>query len=1033
MSFNYDLHKTQKTLHLGCTPPRAYYIPFSSDEAAAAAGDRRAASDRFLSLCGEWDFKYYPDPALIPDVTAPDYDSTTEFEKMTVPGCWQMKLDRGYDTPNYTNRNYPYPFDPPHVPDLNPSALYRREVTVSPEMIDGRRVYVNFEGVDSCFYFWVNDKFVGYSQVSHSTSEFDVTDYLHAGRNTLKVHVFKWCDGSYLESQDKHRFSGIFREVYLLSRDSHHLTDIYVRPELNQKYTQGVVAVEVSMNDSESAEVSYRLLSPSGREESGGSLCVNGSGRFELLVSRPELWSDEEPRLYTLCITCGGEHIRMPVGFKDVAVRGNVIFINGQKVKAKGVNRHDSHPLLGSTVPYDHMLNDLYILKRHNVNMIRTSHYPNDPRLPGLCDRLGFFVCDEADYETHGAQTVGDWDYFSREPEWTESLLDRVQRMFERDKNHACVIMWSLGNEAGVGDNQRLASEYIHKRMPGSLVHCEDVSRRLHHLAYATEASKNAEADWVDVESRMYPDFDEIESYFNNKHLTKPFFMCEYSHAMGNGPGCLSQYWDVINSNDAFFGGCVWEYTDHSVAIGDDVYSDPHYTYGGDFGDHPNDGNFCVDGLVYPDRRPHTGLLELKQAIKPFAVTGADVREGWVRIKNMRYFRTLEDLSLYWSVERQGKVIADGCIPALNIKPRMNHRIKLPTCDLELWGDCCLNISLRQNSSTEWAAAGYEVGFEQLTIEAAPAPASAAKAIIGAPAQAAVLDVSDRYFTVSAPAADTVYRVDRQSGLIVSVLHAGCEMITSPVMPTIWRAPTDNDRKVKADWYRVCYDRMQSKCYSVTAQADEGGCVSVVSELSLGARKLRPALRMKATYLFAPDGSVRPTFHVTVGDDLPMLPRFGLELTLPNGNEYIRYFGRGECESYIDKRLASKLGVYSTTATQNFEHYVRPQENSAHTDTRWLTVANATAHGLAVAMSGRPLSFNCSHYNSKQLTETAHDFELVPLRETVLNIDYRHTGIGSNSCGPQLARKYRFEEKEFEFSCLILPCFVNDIDPFGLY
>lgn len=1028
MSFNYDLHKTQKTLHVGCTAPRAYYIPFGSDESAAAAGDRRAASDRFMSLCGEWDFKYYPDPALIPDVTSPDYDRVTEFEKMTVPGCWQMKLGRGYDTPNYTNVNYPYPFDPPHVTDVNPSALYKRDVNINCDMLDGRRVYINFEGVDSCFYLWVNDRFAGYSQVSHSTSEFDITDFLHVGQNTLKVHVFKWCDGSYLEDQDKYRLSGIFREVYLLFRDSHHISDIYVRPQLNQKCTQGVVGVDVSFNDGAPAEVSYRLLDPRGREESGGSICLSGSGRFEILVSRPELWSDEEPRLYTLCVACGGEHIRIPVGFKDVSVRDRVIYINGQKVKARGVNRHDSHPLLGSAVPFDHMLNDLYILKRHNVNMIRTSHYPNDPRLPGLCDRLGIFLCDEADYETHGAQVVGDWDYFSREAEWTESVLDRVRRLFERDKNHACVVMWSLGNESGMGDNQRLAAEYLHERMPGCLVHCEDVSRRLHHHISASEDTKNTEVDWLDVESRMYPSIDEIERYLGNKHLTKPYFMCEYSHAMGNGPGCLSQYWNVINANDSFFGGCVWEYTDHSVAVGDNVYADPHYTYGGDFGDHPNDGNFCVDGLVYPDRRPHTGLLELKQAIKPFAVTGADIREGWVKIKNMRFFRTLEDLSLYWSVERQGKVIADGCIHALNIKPQTNRKIKLPTSELGLWGDCCLNISLRQEHSTEWAAAGYEVGFEQLTVDAPPAPASKAKKH----AQAVTLDASDRYFTVCAPSAETIYRVDRQSGLIDSILHAGREMITSPVLPTVWRAPTDNDRRVKADWFRMCFDRLRTKCYSVAAEEIADGCVRITAEMSMGAKKLRPALKMTAAYLFAPDGSVRPTIHVNVGADLPMLPRFGLELILPHGTEYIRYFGRGECESYIDKRLASKLGVYSTTATDNFEHYIRPQENSAHIDTRWLTVSTAAAHGLAVAMTGQPISFNCSHYTSKQLTETAHDYELVPMRETVLNIDYRQTGIGSNSCGPALAEQYRFDEKEFEFSCLILPCFVNDIDPFNL-
>ena len=399
---------------------------------------------------------------------------------------------------------------------------------------------MNFEGVDSCFYLWVNDVFVGYSQVSHMTSEFRVTEQLHAGKNTFKVLVFKWCDGSYLEDQDKYRFSGIFREVFLLFRDPCHISDIYCQPELNSNYSQGVLGVDIALSGG-SADISYRLLAPSGLEESGGAIMINGSGRIEILVSRPKLWSDETPELYTLCVSCGGEHIRIPVGFKHVVVRDKVIYINGKKVKAKGVNRHDSHPILGSATPLDHMLRDLYILKRHNVNMIRTSHYPNDPRLPGLCDRLGIYLCDETDFESHGMSVVYDWDYFVRSPEWTESLMDRVQRMFERDKNHASVIMWSLGNESGVGANQRLMADYLHGRMPGCLVHCEDVSRRLH----ATNAKVDDlsirdemnECPWVDVESRMYPTLEESRDYIDNKKYTKPFLLCEYSHAIGNGPG----------------------------------------------------------------------------------------------------------------------------------------------------------------------------------------------------------------------------------------------------------------------------------------------------------------------------------------------------------------------------------------------------------------------------------------------------------------------------------------------------------------
>ncbi len=1030
MSFSPEYHKTNKILHVGCEKPRAYYIPFGSERNALAAGDRRAASDRFVSLCGEWDFKYFSDPAKIGDISEVCFDDAV---KMAVPRSWQTGAINEGDVPNYTNVNYPFPVDPPHVPDVNPAALYRKSFYVSEDRLRERMVYLNFEGVDSCFYLWVNDVFVGYSQVSHMTSEFDVTDKLHAGENTVKVLVFKWCDGSYLEDQDKYRYSGIFREVYLLFRDTHHIVDIYCRPLLNAKYTQGVLDVALTFNDETASEVSYRLLTPEGREEAGGSIIIGRSGGFEMLVQKPMLWSDELPSLYTLCISAGDEHICLPIGFKHVCVKDKVVFINGKKVKVKGVNRHDSHPLLGAATPYDHMLRDLYILKSCNVNMIRTSHYPNDPRLPGMCDRLGIYLCDETDYETHGMTRVGDWDYFSREPEWRESLLDRVTRMFERDKNHASVIMWSLGNESGMGENQHAMADYLHERMPGCLVHCEDVSRRLHgdriKVLDPTYRNTMVECPWVDIESRMYPTLEESICYLDSKKFTKPFFMCEYSHAMGNGPGCLSQYWDLIYSRDAFFGGCVWEYTDHSAAIGDDVYSDPHYTYGGDFGDYPHDGNFCVDGLVYPDRRLHTGMLELKQAIKPFAVTEFDVKSGWVKLKNLRYFRALEDLSLYWSLECNGRVVKDGYVDSLKIKPGMSRRINISTSDAELFGVCCLNISVRQNSATEWASAGHEVGFEQFEI------ATTEERIAHVPhtmSGKVCLEENDNHYTISVPEKGLVCRVDRACGLITSIVHAGKELLDEPIKPTIWRAPTDNDRKIKSDWFKQGYDRCKVKCYSVDATCSAAEVI-IRASLSLGAASCRPVLHAEVKYLFRGDGSIVPTIRAKVRNDAPMLPRFGVQFKMPYGMEYIKYFGRGECESYIDKRLASKLGVYSTTATENFEHYIRPQENSAHADTRWFALADSVGHGVLFAMSDVPFSFNCCRFTPEQLTVTDHDYELEPLRATVVNIDLRHNGIGSNSCGPQLAQQYRFEKKEFDFSFEILPCFVNDEDPFAKY
>ena len=1020
MKFKYNYHRDLNTLHVGCEKPRAYFIPY--ENAASAAEGMRGASARFVNLCGDWNFRYYPSANNVDDFTADSFD-TSSMETMTVPRSWQSVLGRGYDTPNYTNVNYPYPVDPPHVPDDIPCALYSRTFEVDEQSLASRNIYINFEGVDSCFYLFVNNKFAAYSQVSHMTSEIDITSYLTAGTNELKVFVLKWCDGSYLEDQDKYRFSGIFREVYLLLRDKIHIKDIYVRTELNTNYSQGVVSAEVELTGS--AQLDYYLTTPAGDEISGGSIRLDNSGKFELIVPKPALWSDETPQLYKLYVKCGDEYICIPCGFRHIVVRDKVVYINGQKVKARGVNRHDSHPILGSATPYDHMLRDLYIMKAHNVNMIRTSHYPNDPRLYDLCDMLGLYVCDEADIETHGMQRIGNWDGLTDSPDWTEAYLDRAERMFERDKNHACIIMWSVGNESGIGRNHRAMADYFHARMPGCIVHSEDISRRLHqNLASEDKAVRaNVECDYIDIESRMYPSPEEcLRDYLTGKTYSKPLFLCEYSHAMGNGPGCLGEYWDMILSHDSFFGGCVWEFLDHSVAIGDNIYADPHYTYGGDFGDKPNDGNFCVDGLVYPDRRPHTGLLEYKQAIKPFRIEGYDSETGYIKIRNLRFFTDLSDLDLYWKFVRNGKTISEGRLPALNIPAQKVRRLKLATAPAG--DDLTLDISLRQNISRPWADVGYEVGSHQVVVSEFDGTRQ-----LTVPASAKIT-ANETDTAITVVAGETRYTVDKAHGLIASIVDHGRGLITEPLTPTVWRAPTDNDRKIKPSWYNEGYDRTTVKCYSCALDAIDSSSAIVRAELSLGGHTKAPILWISTAYTFYAAGGVKIDMSVKVRDGLPELPRFGIQFNMPEGTENLRYFGRGPIESYIDKRLASKLGEYSTTVTEHFEPYVRPQENMAHADTRWCAVTSLTGHGLLAVRTEQPFSFNCSHFTPAQLTATRHNYELKPLRDTVVNIDYRHAGIGSNSCGPVLKECWRLGEKQFNFSVRLMPTFIADIDPY---
>ncbi len=1027
----YTYHRSLEHLHVGCEKPHAYYIPFQSDAVAdrAEATDNRALSSRFVSLCGDWQFRWYPSLHDLPDVTDPNF-SMADAERLTVPMNWQVALGRGYDVPQYTNVRYPYPVDPPHVPEDNPCGLYHRTVCLSHEMAD-KRILLNFEGVDSCFYLFVNRRFVGYSQVSHMTSEFDVTDYLRFTEegspapfeNEITVVVLKWCDGSYLEDQDMFRFSGIFREVYLLLRDKTHLVDIDVRPRVQETFDRGTLSVTLTANGT--LPVAYRLETPDGKLAAEGSVTVEGTGAFSLALRDLQLWSDEAPILYVLRLYAGEEIIRLPVGFRHVEIRDSVIYINGQKVKAKGVNRHDSHHLLGHATPLDHMRRDLLIMKAHNVNMVRTSHYPNDPRLVGLCDKLGLYVCDETDLETHGMQTVGDWDGLTDHPDWTAAYLDRAERMLERDKNHPCIIMWSLGNESGIGRNQIEMDRYFRSRDDSRLIHCEDISRRAARMLRDGETIPE-EYGFVDVVSRMYWELDLCRDYLENSPK-KPLFLCEYSHAMGNGPGDLADYWEMIYANDAFFGGCVWEFIDHSVAIGENRYAKPNFTYGGDFGENPHDGNFCVDGLVYPDRRLHTGLLELKQALKPFAVTDFDADKKSVRIKNLRYFRSLDDCDLYWNIEVDGTVAAEGRIGPLYVSPQNSSRYMLVYGDLPC-GTATLNLFLRSNTTTPWAPMGHELGFVQLSVPNEPMPKPALRDTVPAGTR---LTLTNTKTQITVTAGETVYTFDRIHGLLTSIRDHGAELLAAPLTPTVWRAPTDNDRNLKRKWFAERYDQMKVHCYNCRSVSLDDKAAVITAEISLGAPSLLPIMQAVLTYTVYAAGGIRVDIDAKLREGMSPLPRFGFVTQMPEGNERLRYFGRGPVESYLDKRLASRLGLFETTVTEHFEPYVRPQENCAHADTAWMDISTAAGRGLLFASVNASFSFNASHFTTEQLTNTDHDYELVAMPETVVHIDYRHAGIGSASCGPDLNPKYALSETEIAFSFRILPGIINNMDEFA--
>lgn len=993
-----NYHQSTETLHVGCEKPRAYFVPFPCG--CASKNAERGESTFFKSLCGEWNFKFFKSVNDVCDL------STEGSDKLTVPMSWQMALGRGYDVPNYTNVNYPIPYDPPFVPDENPCGLYSRKFTV-PAAMAGKKIYLNFEGVDSAFYVWVNDEFAAYSQVSHMTSEIDITSLVHAGENEIKVLVLKWSDGTYLEDQDMWRMSGIFREVYLLFRDETHIRDIFVHCDLDDSFTDADFTVDIDVTGK--ATVEWTLDCPCGETISSGKCDVDESGKIVVpTVKNAKLWSDEEPNLYNLTLHCGNEYITLPIGARRVEIKDGCVVINGKKVKAKGVNRHDSHHLLGHATPVEHMVRDIMIMKAHNVNMVRTSHYPNDPRFTALCDKYGIYVCDETDLETHGARP---WYALSRSPEWEGEYVDRVQRMVERDKNHPCVIFWSLGNESGWGQNHVAMHTWIKSRDTSRIVHYEGANYDYNDGKYLR--------DVTDIESRMYPSPTWCDNYCKNPERDEPLFLCEYSHAMGNGPGDLRDYWEVIEANDNFFGGCVWEFIDHSVAIGD-KYGDPSFTYGGDFGDHPNDGNFCVDGLVYPDRRVHTGLEELKQAIMPVAVR--EVKPGTVAIKSRRYFKSLSDISMAWTVKVDGKAVKSGVHPNLDIAPEAEEVFEIvPENELPAHGTVTLDLSFRQNKPTEWADVGYEVGFAQFIYERA-------EKVKAAPALYPVELCENREeYTVTV--GETVYKISKFSGMITDICDNGEHLITKPVVPQIWRAPTDNDRNVQWDWRNSSIHNAKVKCYSTeVVKADENEAV-ILSKISLAAAPNEVVLRADITYTVKYGMGIKIACDVKWNVQKKHYPRFGMRLTMPEGAEQMRYFGYGPNESYVDKRLASKLGEYKSTVTENYEPYVFPQENSSHWGCRWADVHTVAGHGFLFT-SCEPFSFNASHFSPEQLTETRHHYELKREPETTVMLDMRMDGIGSNSCGPELAEKYRFNETEFSSSVTIKPVFAAEVNPY---
>jgi len=989
-------------LHVNCLKPRAYFVPYECKETAGQG--IRGKSGRFQSLNGQWKFKYHASVCQVQDGFYAEHFDVSGWDDLIVPSNWQM---HGYDIPHYTNVNYPYPCDPPYVPNDNPAGAYIRDFMLREE--SDLQTHLVFEGVDSCFYVWVNGIFAGYSQVSHMTSEFDITAFVKPGRNRIAVLVLKWCDGSYLEDQDMWRLSGIFRDVYVLYRDKKHIRDIFVKPELDKDFSAGTVKCEIILSAGDISETDVILEDPSGAVIGSSRLSTGMNGSIEFKVDRPLLWSAETPQLYKLIFIHGHEVIPVRTGFRKIEVVNSVIQINGKSVKFKGVNRHDTHPETGHAVSMADMKQDLVLMKRHNINAIRTSHYPNDPRFTELCDEMGFYVIDEADLETHGTIVAGDFIMLSRDPRFEKAYVDRMERMVERDKNHPSIVIWSLGNESGYGSNHIQMARWAKTRDNSRLIHYEGV------FGHGMN-SKEHDTSCLDMVSRMYPPISWMENEFlNDREENRTLLLCEYCHAMGNGPGDLKEYWELIYSNPRFAGGFVWEWADHAVKTKtpDKI---TYYAYGGDFGDEPNDGNFCVDGLVYPDRKPHTGLLELKSVIAPVRAEPVDLKAGRIKISNLYDFIDLSHLRLIWQVEKNGEVIQSGELSELDVKPGESREEKIPyTIPEEADARYFLMLSFRLKKNMPWAGYGHEITFAQFEL-----PVIKPVRRSHMPAVSEKLSVEQEQSEIRIIGNDFTYIFDLRLGSFREVRYRGANMLAAQPRFNVWRAPTDNDRNIKLQWVSEGFHRLVQHIYDISVTHNDGSKVTIVTQYSLSSYMKKPAIRGYAQWIVHASGEICLHTSVDVREDLPFLPRFGLQLRMPEGFNNVEYFGYGPHESYPDKFSGTWKSHFSAHVDDMHEDYLMPQENGSHHATEWAFVGNGIGIGLLFTAK-EAFSFNASHYTPEDLMDAQHPHELKKRKETIVNLDYKMSGLGSNSCGPELLPKYRFDEKHFDFSLMMKP------------
>lgn len=1021
-------------LHKNRLKPRSYFFSYKSKKTAITY--ERGDSRGFLLLNGNWKFDYANSPMESPsDFYKEDY-STDNWANISVPSHWQLK---GYGNPHYTNVQYPFPVDPPYIPSENPTGAYSRTFYLTKEALKDE-LHLMFEGVDSSFHVWVNGYFVGYSQGSRLPSEFDITNVAKEGENRISVRVYQWTESSYIEDQDMWWLSGIFRDVYIISKPTNHIRDLFLNGTLENDYQDGRLDFEIALaGEYKDHKLKVEI------EEKGTVIALHEQNIESEMVTgyihldHVQPWNAEIPNLYDVLVTLinpSGEVVEVipqKCGFRTVENKGGQLLVNGVPVMFKGVNRHDAHPDYGRAVPLRSMIEDLVLMKQHNINAVRTAHYPNDPRFYNLCDQFGFYVIDEADLECHGMSKIGQPHLLSNDSAWKNAYLDRMERMVERDKNHPSIIMWSLGNESGFGQNHIAMYEWTKRRDSSRLVHYEGETREIL-LEDNFVPTKDPIAS--DVHTSMYTSIERMKVIGGLTYLEKPHILCEYGHAMGNGPGGFKEYWETFYAYDRLQGGFVWEWADHGLRQYTEEGKE-YFAYGGDFGETPHDGNFVIDGLVRPNREPSPALAELKKVIEPVITSQFNMKDKTIQIQNKYDFSNLSRLQCEWFIEADGQILEGGIVDVPDIPANTAKVVDLPIHlpnvvqeNTDYW----LNLVWKTKEKTLWADSGHTVAWSQHEL-----PISRFVQIEQQTSgQLSILDQTSKT-KITGPNFELTF--NKQNGRMEDFNYDGQLMMPKGPRLHFWRAPIDNDllgseefnaSSVTKRWKEFGVHAIQHRIISsdVTISEDRQ---SVVIECE---GKLAPpvlAWGFHVTYLYTiyANGKIAVEIKgVKSGEGPQYLPRIGVEMVVEGSCDNVQWYGLGPNEAYVDSRQAARMSVWTSTVDGLYTPYVFPQENGNRHQTKWASFTQENGKGLFI--NGSSFDFTASYYTVEQLEAAKHTCDLFKQPYITLHVDKQQYGLGSASCGQEVQEKYRLENENFDLAFSILPYDENAHSPIAL-